>query len=49
MMEQKVLVSTVLRNFHVESLDKESDLWYVWKLVLRTRDGIRLRLKPKMS
>ena len=46
-MEEKVVLSTVLRNFHIESLDKRDDLVVLGQLILRPRDGIRLRLTPR--
>jgi cytochrome P450 family 4 len=46
-MEEKVVLSTVLRNFHIESLDKREELVVLGQLILRPRDGIRLRLTPK--
>ena len=47
LMEEKVVLSTVLRNFHIESLDKRDDLVVLGQLILRPRDGIRLRLTPR--
>jgi len=47
LMEEKVVLSTVLRNFHIESLDKREELVVLGQLILRPRDGIRLRLTPK--
>nr|QST15030.1 CYP4C33-like protein 1 [Diaphanosoma celebensis] len=47
LMEEKVVLSTVLRNFHIESLDKREELVLMGQLILRPRDGIRLRMTPK--
>ena len=47
LMEEKVVLSTVLRNFHIGSLDKRDDLVVLGQLILRPRDGIRLRLIPR--
>ena len=47
LMEEKVVLSTVLRNFHIGSLDKRDDLVVLGQLILRPRDGIRLRLTPR--
>lgn len=46
-MEEKIIVSSVLRNFRVQALDKPSDLALLTELILRPRDGIRLRVTPK--
>jgi cytochrome P450 family 4 len=46
-MEEKVVLATVLRNFHLESLEKREDLVLIGELVLRPRDGVQVRLTPK--
>lgn len=46
-MEEKIMLAHVLRRFHVESLDKPKDLALLIQLILRPRDGIRLRMTPK--
>lgn len=46
-MEEKVVLATVLRNFHLESLEKREDLILIGELVLRPRDGVQVRLTPK--
>jgi len=46
-MEEKVVLSTVLRHFHLESLEKREDLVLIGELVLRPRDGVQVRLKRK--
>ena len=47
-MEEKVILSYILRNFHVEAVDKREELILLFELILRPRDGIRLRLTPKI-
>ena len=46
-MEEKVIVASVLRNFNVEALDKPEDIPLLAELILRPRDGNRVRLTPK--
>lgn len=46
-MEEKVVLASIFRNFHVEALDKREELVLVGELILRPRDGIRLRLTTK--
>ncbi|XP_046655354.1 cytochrome P450 4C1-like [Daphnia pulicaria] len=48
-MEEKVILASVLRRFHVKSLDKPGDISFLVELILRPRDGIRLHLTPKMQ
>lgn len=44
MMSQKVVLSSIFRNFHVESVEKLEDMVLLGELVLRPRDGIKVRL-----
>ena len=44
LMEEKVILSSIFRRFHVESVDKRDELILLGELILRPRDGIRLRL-----
>ncbi len=47
LMEDKIIVASVLRNFHVRSLDKQEDIRLLAELILRPRDGIRIKLTHK--
>ena len=47
MMEEKVVLATVLRHFDFESLDKREEMVLLGELVLRPRDGVNVRLIPK--
>ena len=47
MMTQKVLLSTLFRNFAVESLDRLEDMTLLGELVLRPKQGVRVKLTPK--
>ena len=44
LMEEKVILGSIFRNFYVEALDKRDELILIGELILRPRDGIRLRL-----
>ncbi|KAL3876313.1 hypothetical protein ACJMK2_034175 [Sinanodonta woodiana] len=46
-MEEKVLLSTILRNFHVTSKQSKEELFPLAELILRPRDGIIVSLKPR--
>jgi hypothetical protein len=48
-MEEKIILASVLRRFHVKSLDKPGDISFLVELILRPSDGIRLHLTPKMQ
>ena len=47
MIEEKVVLATVLRHFGVESLDKREKMILLGELVLRPKDGVNVRLIPK--
>ncbi|XP_050722916.1 cytochrome P450 4C1-like isoform X2 [Eriocheir sinensis] len=49
MMEEKVALSSVLRNFKVVSDIPESELQLLGELILRPRGGIPLRLLPRST
>ncbi|KAK4029580.1 hypothetical protein OUZ56_022559 [Daphnia magna] len=49
MMEEKVILASVLRRFHVKALDKPENLPILAELILRPRDGIRVHLTNKKS
>lgn len=46
-LEQKIVVSKILRNFHIKSVDERDKLVIVGEMVLRTRNGLRLILKER--
>ncbi|XP_046655329.1 cytochrome P450 4c3-like [Daphnia pulicaria] len=47
LMEEKIILASVLRRFHIKSLDKPEDLPLLIEVILRPRDGIRLQLTHK--
>ncbi|XP_069680185.1 cytochrome P450 4C1-like [Periplaneta americana] len=46
-LEEKAVVSSILRNYKVTSLDKREDLKIVTELILRSVDGFRLQITPR--
>ncbi len=49
MMEQKVILANIFRNFHVQAKDKRDEIVLLNEVVLRPRDGIRIHLKPRQK
>ncbi|KAM8940238.1 cytochrome P450 4V2 [Pelodytes ibericus] len=47
LMEEKVVLSTILRNFSVQSSQKREELCLVGELILRPQDGIWIQLKNR--
>ncbi|XP_055940168.1 cytochrome P450 4c3-like isoform X1 [Argiope bruennichi] len=47
MLEEKVMIANVLRNFRVRSVDQRDKLHLSAEMVLRSRNGIRLELTPR--
>ncbi|XP_066993608.2 cytochrome P450 4C1 isoform X2 [Anabrus simplex] len=47
MMEEKVVLSTVLRNFKLESLDKPKDIVPLGELITRPKDPLRIRFRTR--
>lgn len=48
-MEEKVIVSSVLRNFTLESLDSRDKISPVPELILKPSIPIRMRIRPRHS
>ncbi|XP_049766002.1 cytochrome P450 4C1-like isoform X4 [Schistocerca cancellata] len=46
-LEEKAVLSYVLRNFRVETVDRLEDLKLIGELVLRPMNGVNLRLRPR--
>ncbi|XP_047096718.1 cytochrome P450 4C1-like isoform X2 [Schistocerca piceifrons] len=46
-LEEKSVLSYVLRNFRVETVDRLEDLKLIGELVLRPMNGVNLRLRPR--
>ncbi|KAI5703803.1 hypothetical protein M8J75_016388 [Diaphorina citri] len=47
MLEEKVILASILRRFRVEAVDRREDLTLLGELILRPQDGIRVRLFPR--
>ncbi|ESO93310.1 hypothetical protein LOTGIDRAFT_206515 [Lottia gigantea] len=47
MLEEKVLLSTIFRNFNVESVQKREELDPTGELILRPESGILVKLTPR--
>ncbi|CAL4063252.1 unnamed protein product, partial [Meganyctiphanes norvegica] len=48
MMEEKIVISSILRNFEVTSTVKREDLIILGEIILRPEDGIFVSLKPRV-
>ncbi|XP_049792008.1 cytochrome P450 4C1-like isoform X3 [Schistocerca nitens] len=46
-LEEKAVLSYVLRNFRLETVDRLEDLKLIGELVLRPMNGVNLRLRPR--
>ncbi len=46
-MEEKIILASLLRRFHVKSLDKPENVAILTDVILRPRDGIRMLLTNK--
>ncbi|XP_046655350.1 cytochrome P450 4C1-like [Daphnia pulicaria] len=49
MMEQKVILANIFRNFHLQAKDKRDEIILLNEVVLRPRDGIRVHLTPRLK
>jgi len=48
-MEEKILIANVIRNFTIKSLDERDKMIIAGEMVLRSRNGMRLRLTPRFT
>lgn len=48
MMEEKVILANIFRNFHLKAKDKRDEIVLLNEVVLRPRDGIRVHLTPRL-
>ncbi|XP_071441195.1 cytochrome P450 4C1-like [Hetaerina americana] len=48
MIEEKIVLSHILKNFRIESIDKPQDLKVLIDVIIRAEDGIKIRLHPRM-
>jgi cytochrome P450 family 4 len=47
LLEEKTVLSSILRHYKLQSLDKREDITLISELVLRPQDGIRLTIMPR--
>lgn len=48
LMEEKVVLSTLLRNYKFESVEKREDLVLMSELILRPKSGIKLKISKRV-
>ena len=48
MMEEKVLVSTVLRKFHLRTSMKPTDIPLLAEVILRPKNGIHISIEKRV-
>uniref|UniRef100_A0A1B0DR39 Uncharacterized protein n=1 Tax=Phlebotomus papatasi TaxID=29031 RepID=A0A1B0DR39_PHLPP len=46
-LEEKSVISAVLRKFKIEAVDRREDLTLMGELILRPKDGLRVRITPR--
>ncbi|CAD7077921.1 unnamed protein product [Hermetia illucens] len=46
-LEEKAVLSTVLRKYKVEAVDRREDLTLLGELILRPKDGLRVKITPR--
>lgn len=47
-LEEKAVISAVLRNYKIEAIDRREDLTLLGELILRPKDGLRLKITPRV-
>ncbi|XP_013794828.1 cytochrome P450 4c3-like [Limulus polyphemus] len=47
MMEEKVLIANILRNFNLTSLDPRDKIHLIAEMVIRPKQGLRMRITPR--
>ncbi|KAG8234735.1 hypothetical protein J437_LFUL000970 [Ladona fulva] len=48
MLEEKIVLSHILKNFQIEAVDDAKDLKLLVDIVLRSANGINLKLYPRL-
>lgn len=46
-LEEKSVISAVLRKYKIVSIDRREDLTLLVELILRPKDGLRVRIAPR--
>jgi hypothetical protein len=47
MLEEKVVLSSVLRTLRLQSLDTKEDIPLLLELILRPKDGLRVKISAR--
>lgn len=47
LLEEKSILSAVLRNYELEACERREDITLKGELILRPRDGLQVRIKPR--
>ena len=47
LLEEKTVLSYILRNYTVKSLDKREDIRQIGEMILRSENGIRIHITPR--
>jgi cytochrome P450 family 4 len=47
LLEEKAVLSTVLRKFKLESLDKREGIDLMFQLILKPKYGLRIKITPR--
>jgi hypothetical protein len=47
MLEEKVVLSSVLRKLRLQSLDTTEDIPLLLELILRPKDGLRIKISAR--
>jgi hypothetical protein len=46
-LEEKVVLSSVLRKYKLESVDKRENIEVMFELILRPKHGLRIKITPR--
>jgi len=49
MLEEKTVLSYMLRHYRIQSLDRREDMKLLLDLVLRPKNGIRVIITPRVN
>jgi hypothetical protein len=49
LLEEKVVISSLLRKYRVEAVDRREDLTLMGELILRPKHGLRIKIFPRKS
>jgi cytochrome P450 family 4 len=49
LLEEKAVISSLLRKYRVEAVDRREDLTLMGELILRPKHGLRIKIFPRTS